>query len=313
MSSIKIKKAIGTIKETAPKVLSPLSYLLQPPDYYGTTTKYYNLVKYYGGKYDKLSSILHYIELVAQVNDASAFVECFGGGGKCILNIDTINHHFKKKIYNELDAGMCSLFRMASATNTAKQLIKELNCFDYDKETFEYCKIHRNDDNLCDLYMACMVFMLCMMGFNGSTRYYSKFHEGDLSYINAINRIAYAPEHLKDVEIINGDYIDMMKEYGENSLVVKYLDPPYHPACRNQNALQEYQNELTQQQHQEMVGILCQSRSWILSGYDPAQWGCSDYEPLEKAGAVKVSIGQYMVSVTREGTKYKEEFIWYKI
>lgn len=313
MSSIKIKKAIGSIKEAAPKVLSPLSCPLQLTNNYRTTTKYYNLVKYYGGKYDKLSTILHYIELVARANNASAFIECFGGGGKCILNIDTINHHFKKKMYNELDVGMCSLFKMASGIDTAKQLMKELSCFDYTRETFRYCRSHRNDNNLCDLYRACMVFMLCQMGYNGSTRNYSKFHEGDLSYINAINRIAYAPEHLKDVEITNGDYKDIMKKYGEDSLVVKYLDPPYHPTCRNQDALQEYQNELTQQQHQEMVSILCQSKSWILSGYDPAQWGCSDYEPLEKAGAVKVSIGEYMISATKGSIQYKEEFLWYKV
>ena len=41
-------------------------------------------MKYYGGKYDKLPQILHYIELVAQENNATTFLECFGGGGKCI-------------------------------------------------------------------------------------------------------------------------------------------------------------------------------------------------------------------------------------
>ena len=312
-NTLYIRRPIGKIKKAVPMVLPALPYSLTTIGELGNSKKYYNLIKYYGGKYGKLQKILPYIELVAQKNNATTYVECFGGGGKCILNIDTINHHFKKKIYNEYDVGLCSLFRMASSTDTANQLIEELSCFNYSRQTFKYCKNHRSDSDLGDLYRACIIFILCQMGYNGNTKDYSKLHENNLSYMNAINRIAYAPEHLKCVEIINGDYIDMMKKYGEDSLAVKYLDPPYHPICRNKDALQEYSNELTRQQHQEMVTILCQSSSWVLSGYDPAQWGCSDYDPLEKAGAVKVSIGKYMVSSTKKGTNCKEEFIWYKI
>ena len=308
-----VERAIKNMQEAVPKVLPPLPDSLQSMDGSSIKRKYYNLVKYYGGKYDKLPQILHYIELVAQENNATTFLECFGGGGKCILNIDAINNHFEKKIYNELDIGMCSLFRMASTTATAQELINELNQFEHSKEIFKYCKKHRYDEDLSDLYRACLIFMLCQMGYNSSTKDYSKFHEDDLSFYNAINRIAYAPDHLRDVEIVNGDYKDLMKKYGADSTAVKYLDPPYHPICRNQGALNIYTNELTQQQHREMVSLLCQSKSWILSGYDPAQWGCTDYEPLEKAGAVKVCIGKYVVSALNRNANYKEEYIWYKI
>lgn len=303
----KIKEPYSVIRDAVPKVLHPLPC----PSSFGTN-RYYNLIKYYGGKFGKLEKILPYIKMVAQAKQATTYIECFGGGGKCLLNLDTINHHFNSIIYNEWDAGLCSLFRMASNENTATELIKELNQFEYTKGTFIYCRTHRKDKEISDLYRACMTFILCQMSYNGGMHDYSKQHEADMAFYNAVERIALAPSHLKDVQVINGDYIDMMNTYGSDSLAVKYLDPPYHPICRNQDALKEYSNELSITQHKEMVELLCQSSAWILSGYDPAQYGCNDYESLIKAGATKVCIGSYMVSSQNGGTNHKEEFIWYK-
>lgn len=293
--------------DAVPKVLHPIPYISSIE-----SNRYYNLIKYYGGKFRKLDKILPYIEMVAQANQATTYIECFGGGGKCLLNIDTINHHFNSVIYNEWDTGLCSLFRMVSDEDTAIQLVEELKQFDYNKETFRYCKTHRKDKGVSDLYKACMTFILCQMSFNGGMHDYSKQHESDLAFYNAVERIAYAPEHLKNVQVINGDYINMLNTYGSDSLAVKYLDPPYHPACRNQDALKEYSNELSLEQHREMVELLCQSKAWVMSGYDPVQYGCSDYEPLEKAGAIKECIGSYMVSSQNGKANYKDEFIWYR-
>ena len=139
----KIKNSCSMIRDAVPKVLHPLPY----PSSFGTN-RYYNLIKYYGGKFGKLEKILPYIEMVAQTNQATTYIECFGGGGKCLLNLDTINHHFNSIIYNEWDAGLCSLLRMASNENTAMQLIEELNHFDYNKDTFIYCRTHRKDEGI---------------------------------------------------------------------------------------------------------------------------------------------------------------------
>lgn len=77
-------------------------------------------------------------------------------------------------------------------------------------------------------------------------------------------------------------------------------------------ALNNIEKQVLLEQHREMINILCESRSWVMSGYDPAQFGNNDYLPLEKNGVKKVSIGKF--NLYSGGCKHsKEEFIWYKI
>ena len=132
-------------------------------------------------------------------------------------------------------------------------------------------------------------------------------------FYNSVERIIQAPSYLENVTVINGDYKELMIKYGKDPQVVKYLDPPYHPACRNQNCLRVYPNELSIDQHREMIAMLCESRSWVLSGYDPMEFGSTDYEPLVASGAIKESIGMYSISPSYNEESYKQEFIWYKL
>lgn len=282
---------------------------------YLQSKRYFNLIPYFGGKYAQLKNILPYIETVAKENNAYTYIECFGGGGKCILNLDTINHQFKKKVYNEWDKALCCLFKLASDEESAQQLVINLRKTEYSEEVFKHCKEHLNDD-VSDLEKARMMFVLCLMSISSNIRNFSKpsYAEGKISrFYNSVEKIAEAPQHLKDITVVNGDYKDLMKKYGKDAQVIKYLDPPYHPACRNQSCLKVYPNELSIEQHREMVEMLCKSRSWVLSGYDPAIYGSADYEPLIAAGAVKESIGTYSISPVYNEDSYKQEFIWYKL
>lgn len=279
------------------------------------SNRYFNLIPYFGGKYVQLKNILPYIEKVAKENDAHTYIECFGGGGKCILNLDTINHQFKEKVYNEWDKTLCCLFKAASDRELAQQLMTTLRSTEYNEEVFKYCKEHRNDD-VSDLEKARMMFITCLMSLSNNLKDFAKprYAEGKINrFYNSVEKIAEAPQHLKNVTVVNGDYRKLMMKHGKDPQVVKYLDPPYHPACRNQQCLKVYPNELSIKQHREMVEILCESRSWILSGYDPIIYGSADYEPLVKAGAVKESIGTYSISPAYNEDSYKQEFIWYKL
>ena len=49
----KVERAIKNMQEAVPKVLPPLPDSLQSMDGSSIKRKYYKLVKYYGGKYDK--------------------------------------------------------------------------------------------------------------------------------------------------------------------------------------------------------------------------------------------------------------------
>lgn len=270
---------------------------------------YFNFISYYGGKYFQLESTLHYIELVAAHNNADTYVELFGGGGKCILNLDSIRHRFETKIYNEYDASLCNLFQVVMNRQKAKELYHLINRLKCSKTLFEYCKKNKDNDNESDIDRAAMMYILIRNSYSSNMKSYNPIKD-DYVYSSS-DRILEASTYLKGVDIENEDYKEIMKKYGGNSKVIKYLDPPYHPACRNQGAQKVYPNELTPEQHRELVDILCKSRGWVLSGYDPEQYGCDDYKPLVKSGAVKVSIGEFRLGSSQKDTR-KEEFIWYK-
>ena len=306
---------ISDMKEALPSVMPPFPEILSTGQVGGS--KYFNLVKYYGGKWRQLKYTLPYIEMVAKANDAHTYVECFGGGGKCILNLDTLEHKFKKAIYNEMDPYVCSIFQVVSDPDMAQQMFEIVDQLDFNRETFNYCRQHKKDTDNSLLGKASMTFAQVQMGFNGLLGSFAGDKTAELfkdRYKNACKKILEAPEHLRNVEVINGDYRKLMKKYGSDPQVVKYLDPPYHPSTRNRQALDAYPNELSMNDHKELVEILCNSRSWVMSGYDPAQYGCDDYKPLEDSGAVKESIGMFLLYSSNKngGNVRREEFIWYK-
>lgn len=270
---------------------------------------YFNFISYYGGKYFQLEETLNYIEHVAVHNNADTYLELFGGGGKCILNIDTIDHNFTNKIYNEFDSSLCNLFKVAADYEKSEVLYDLINSLNCSKELFGFCKKNKDNTMFSDIERAAMMYVLIKNSYSSNMKGYNPCKD-DYVYSSS-KTILKANEYLEGIKIINGDYLNLMKEYGSSVKAVKYFDPPYHPACRNQNSLKIYPNELTVEQHKELVGILCKSRSWVLSGYDPAQYGCSDYEPLVQSGAVKVSIGEFRLGCS-QNENYKEEFIWYK-
>ncbi len=239
-----------------------------------------------------------------------------------MLNRSYSEYYFPMAYYNELDVTMCHLFRYASSKETVLQLINELARTPYRKDVYRYYRSHQQDTSLSGLEMAKAAFVIHTMSYNSSGTSFDSYETSKEHYKNKIINLFEAPGRLCNVEIMNRDYRDVLAEVGRDSRFVKYLDPPYHPRCRNQDSLQVYISEMTAEQHQEMVELLCGARGWVLSGYDPLQYGCGDYLPLEKYGAVKVNIGQYSISSSarkcsnnaagRTETLKKDEFLWYK-
>ena len=69
---------------------------------------------------------------------------------------------------------------------------------------------------------------------------------------------------LKDAQIENSDALELIKRY-DNPETLLYLDPPYPLDLRRKNM---YCNEMTQEQHEEMLSLVKKSKSKIiLSSY----------------------------------------------
>lgn len=303
---VKVKNALPRMREPIPKIKPALPKLEDAISF--EKEGYFNLVSYYGGKFNQLDFTLPYIEKVAEANNATTYIELFGGGGKCILNLDTLGFKFETAIYNELDKGLCSLFEVVQDPEMSKQLYRTLKRQKCSRKLFDFCKQNVNDGNM--LEKAYMTYVLCNLSYNGECKsYVEKDKDG---YYRSLERLLDAHRHLKNVSISNVSAIELLRKYGDNPKAVKYLDPPYHPATRAKTALDVYQTEMSIEQHKEMVDLLCKSRSWVMSGYDPAQFGSNDYLPLEKSGAKKVSVGKFNL-YSGNCKQSKEEFIWYKI
>ncbi len=283
----------------------------------------FSIVPYYGGKANLAEDLLDYIQLTAEANDAHTYVECFGGGGRCLLNLCKIPHSFQKMYYNEWDETMCCLFKTISVESLADKLYWKLMDTSFDKETFlASAAASKLDDtgrtvdrSLTTVDKAFHAFITCHLSFNASRNDYVE-SEAD-SVPNIIDRVLEVYDDLQGLKVRQGDYRKLLEFFGENPKVVKYLDPPYHPCTRARSATDVYRNEMDSRGQRELVTLLCQSRSWVLSGYDPAQYGCDDYKPLEECGAKKINLKTVHLAssncTSKSDSLYKDEYIWYKL
>ncbi len=271
--------------------------------------KIISLIKRFGGKYRQVEAINKYMEMLAQEADATTYVECCGGGGRNLLNL---RYPFASEIYNELDPALIDLFTVVKNEDCMNELVNMLWDVERNQETYDDAILKRNNTAASKVDRAYGYFITAYFSYNGMSRKqdflelksYKERKRKMKNFRNRIRDIYSVHKILQDTEITNVDYKVLMEKYGSDSKVIKYLDPPYHPATRNKSALKVYDFEWTQKDHLELVQILLKSKSWVLSGYDPAEFGSDDYKPLEELDdVIKVNIGHF-------GQMKKDEILW---
>lgn len=287
--------------------------------YIGNSTRkgLLSLIRYYGGKYHQTPKYIPYILELANENKCYGYVEATGGGARTLLNLP--KGQFSTKVYNEFDLGLCKLFKCVQNPSIVEELIRFLKYAPYDEGYFEWAKKKRNSVD-CELVTSAALTYICaMQSRDGNMNDFksAKDESTNIKYYKNIDRIRRITPALKDTVIMSADFRDMLEKFQDDKHILKFVDPPYHPSTRNRDALDVYSCELTIADHREMVNILVKSNSWILCGYDPAQYGSSDYRPLEEVGAIKQSIGFFNVGSSNkeeliDGKLKKEEFIWIK-
>lgn len=278
--------------------------------------KTHSLIRYYGGKYFQTPKYIPYITSLALENQCHGYVEATAGGARTLLNIPT--NLFNVKVYNEFDLGLCKLFQCVQEKNTVEELIKFLKQAPYNKEYFQWAKNNRNNTSYDKVTNAALTYICAMQSRSADMKNFKlgddNIHESISDYYNYIDNIRKITPLLKNTYIISADFRDVLEKLSDKN-ILKFIDPPYHPITRIKSALDIYPCELSIADHKEMVGILMKSSSWILCGYDPIQYGCDDYKPLEDAGAKKISMGYFNLGSSNNENGYsskKEEFIWIK-
>ena len=277
--------------------------------------KYYKYIPYFGGKTYLLSSILMCINNLARQNNAHTFIDLFGGSGKVAMNVFS-SYPFKKIILNEFDESLVTLYRVMADKVQTQSLVQQLLALEYSKETLDRCKSDiecdvygRINRNMSDIEKAAAAFFTCAATFDSNRQQVSKAHMSRYKY--RVENLLNAHYRLAGITLQQGDAINLLKQYGRDPRVIKYLDPPYHPVTRA--ALGIYACEMSRLEHIRLVEMLCCCRGWILSGYDPAEYDdpffpgkkCQDYVLLEEAGAKKV-----LIKSAQNNQSRKNEWLW---
>jgi DNA adenine methylase len=232
-----------------------------------------NLGKIHGGKQYLTRQLL---ELYPALESITGHVEECGGLASMTFNLPTpvkkVTPRFE--VYNDIDGRVCNLFRMCR--NYPEQLTLRLNLTPYSLEEFERAK----DPNVWaaaasdPLEQARLTYVLHQMSFGGqgvswswtknrTRRGISDVVAGHLGTID--DQLPGIIARLREWQFEQLDVILCFLKYDDTS-VMHYLDPPYIPETRAADSRKIYANEMTIEQHEELLCCLTgRASKWSLA------------------------------------------------
>lgn len=265
-----------------------------------------------GGKYELIEHLKLIIDICLENYDCTIFAELCGGGGKIVLNLGDSN--FEEKIYNEIDYGICNIFKVLQDYDTMCEFIGEVEAIEHCKEEFNVAKNAIKDDD--EIYRQSGKHSLSVM--QSAVYSYILAH-----YSRSADMVTYTPsgiernlekklldlkdiyDILEEITVHNKDCMELLKEYKDDEKRLIYLDPPYNPltmSCPETYGKHSWSLE----QHQTLVQVLLTSQAKvILSGYDDG----ITYKILEKHGWEKILLKEQ--NVRSSGNKRTaKEYVW---
>lgn len=265
-----------------------------------------------GGKYELIEHIKLIIEACLENYDCTIFAELCGGGGKIVLNVG--DSTFEEKIYNEINFGICNIFKVLQDYDIMCEFIEEVEAIEHCKEEFNIAKMAIEEED--EIYRQYGKHSLSIM--QSAVYSYILAH-----YSRSADMVSYTPsgierslrkklldlkdiyDILKETEVQNKDCMELLKEYKDNEKMLIYLDPPYIPSTMS--CPETYgKHSWSLEQHQKLVQVLLTSQAKvILSGYDDG----ITYKVLEDQGWQKVFFKKQNVRSSGNGRR-AGEFVW---
>lgn len=277
---------------------------------------YVNFMSYFGGKYNLLGDLMNQVCSVANKTKPHTFMDCFGGSGSCSINARMCGYIFPNVTYNEKNPDVCSILKIAKDKETAYMMYRILHQIEktggVDEALYEAARLRLEFDDITQQERAYQASIIAWCSFNSA---WSGKSNARIKYFESyISRLLDVWMYLRHVDIMNRDAFELLDIYGKDPKVLKFLDPPYHPLCRNPHDKVYGEYDFIREDHKKLVQKLCDCTNWILCGYDPLAYGCEDYLPLEEAGAKKVLLGDYHLgsSASHGNPIKKAEYLWIK-
>lgn len=229
------------------------------------------IMKYYGSKRRMISVIRSCLP-----HDYKVWVEGCMGSGAVSLNRDCPST-CKVNIINEKGRGMYRFWKTLADKEKGVELMELLKSCEDNRHTFyEACwNICYTPKTMSEAEYAMYVYLSVALSFNGDRKNYSneKRKKDFGRMVENHMRPAYERFQNEQTKVLNWDVVDLMEKIvGLSEKVQKdimvYLDPPYMPNVRSENALKIYENEMSVDDHLKLLELLQRAKCKVLlSGY----------------------------------------------
>lgn len=279
-----------------------------------TKINYKSIISYYGGKTASgyMIKLRGVIKEAKKQNNATTMYDLFGGAAHVALNLED---EFDKVIYNEYSQCIYEFFHVLKDGTKRSEFIDLLSKIEPCKDNFEIARTildneERMDElGLTDIQKACIAFIVTSWSYNsnmekfGNIKVEKEFSKGSVP--KSIKDLETAGKMLRNIEVNQGDYWEIMKDHLEDEDAVFILDPPYVKETRYAGTADAYARD--EFDHIKFLDRCNQCKvPIIICGYDTELY---DKELVQK-GWKRISMGEYTVSNNKGVENKKEEIIW---
>lgn len=223
---------------------------------------------WYGGK-------AYYAEwLINQFPEHRVYIEPFGGAGNIILR----KYPHDVEVFNDLDGRIVNFFRVLRDRNQLEELIRKLQLTPYSREEFSNAAEEEEPDDPVEKARWFFVRLRQALGGSGmgkvnssywaaSIRSRRKMAEPVSKYLSAIDGLESIASRMATVLIEHMPAIKLIQKYDAEDAFF-YCDPPYVPETRNPQTGTRYGQEMTIEDHVELLATLSSTKGKVaISGY----------------------------------------------
>jgi len=193
--------------------------------------KIISIIPFYGGKSSFIKEIFEIVKLIPH----NVFVDVFGGSGKVVFSYKNfIDRKDVRLIWNDKDELLYNLFWYIK--EKPEELIKGIRKAKIEMEEYPYNpkrlieQKRKNIEKLDPLEKAVWTFIIYNFTYLSfwNDVIYLFVRDGSLrAFIRYKQKIREYHKILKDIELYNLDYKDLLKQIPNREDVLLFLDPPY--------------------------------------------------------------------------------------
>ncbi len=259
---------------------------------------------WFGGKTVHLKNILPHLP-----EDATCFVDLFGGSAAVILNVKP----YPVEVYNDLDEDVVNFFKVLR--ENTEELIQAISLTPYSRKEFSLALARSSTGGRIERARQFYVrIMQCRSSSPTATRdsdwRYSKLiSERGMAapaqkWGNRYTSLFLIAQRLKRIMIENRDFLHILRQY-DGSETLFYVDPPYVHETRQRK--RGYTHEMPTEDHLNLIhGLSTILGRFVLSGYDNEIYS----EAIHSLGWSKVKFPPARATTSSNSKTRKIEVLW---